>query len=158
MHQVNVHVRLLLFLLISGRINISSPSKGGLRCEYASCAKRASFGDSHEGKPRYCASHKLNNSVDVRNRKCQYIGGCNKQASFGNVSDRVPSFCATHRSLFHVVIHFRRCMFGQGCTGYAVFGNFADRIARFCVRHKIDGHINVLKPRCRCTPLNLLML
>ena len=93
----------------------------GVSCVSQGCQKARLFG-IRGGVPLYCATHRLPDQIDVKNKRCQFHG-CVRQASYGDSHTRMKIACAKHRLHWHVDLKHerKRCAAPEGCRKIGVF-------------------------------------
>lgn len=123
------------------------------RCKIKNCTvKRAIYGKPDE-KPECCAKHKEEGMIDLKNKKCEFLG-CNKQPSY-NTSGEKPKFCVEHKEKDMVDVINKKCEF-SGCNKQPCYNKEGEKIRKFCIEHKKDGMINVKDKKCVFTGCNIL--
>lgn len=97
------------------------PRSLGPSCVVEGCAKARLFG-SRGGQPLFCATHRRQDDIDVKNKHCQF-DGCSRQASYGDADTRIKTACAQHRLHWHVDLKHesKRCAAPEGCGKLGVF-------------------------------------
>ena len=80
----------------------------GSMCERGGCTTQPVFGSPSDGVARFCKTHKLDDHVDVVNKRCAHAG-CDTRPAFGSPSDGVARFCKTHKLDDHVDVMSKRC-------------------------------------------------
>ena len=119
-------------------------------CENTDCKKHASFNNPSEPNARFCATHKLENMINVKHARCEHTG-CNKQPSY-NLPGLKARFCATHK-LENMIAVFTRCEHEE-CNTQPTYNLPNEPKARFCDIHKLADMINVKNARCEHTGCN----
>lgn len=67
-----------------------------LKCITEDCKKRASYNYNNEKSPKYCASHKKINMIDVRKEKC-LEENCSKKPHFNLQDETKGIYCTEHK-------------------------------------------------------------
>ena len=94
-------------------------------CKYKDCNKRPSFNTEGETKAIYCANHKKDGMVDVKNKTCIE---CNKIPVFNTEGETKPIYCANHKKDGMVNVKNKTCksewcstQIGGKYNGYCLF-------------------------------------
>jgi hypothetical protein len=61
---------------------------GNEQCEHEGCTKQASFNNAREKARRFCAAHKLDGMVNVKDKACEH-DSCTKHPNFNNPEKRL---------------------------------------------------------------------
>ena len=118
-------------------------------CEHDGCVKIPGYNYLDETTGRFCASHKLDDMVNVRMKLCRYPG-CKKSPSFGTTN---KDYCKTHaedgmRNLLAIYCEH------PDCNTHAAY-NIPGERPRFCQKHAEAGMDLVIGkgcqyPGCKC--------
>ena len=73
------------------------------------CSKRANFNYKNEKKALYCSTHKLDDMVDIKNKKCIY-DGCDKQPVYNYINEKKALYCCTHKLEYMIDIINKKCV------------------------------------------------
>lgn len=101
------------------------------------------FNYKGEKHGKYCATHKLDNMIDVRTKLC-IIDNCNTGALYGKPGTKI-SYCATHKEKGMIRKSNRKCIEKQ-CSELAVWG--INWTPRYCEAHKTDEDLNLMENKC----------
>jgi hypothetical protein len=102
-------------------------------CAFEGCPRCPSFNLSGE-KPKYCATHKTPDMIDVVTKKCIFKD-CLIKASFNFECEKSPLFCSKHKACGMINIIKKKCDY-EGCskkTGYYI---------NFCPTHRPEDKIS----------------
>jgi len=119
----------------------------GKRCKQDGCKKQPTF--NHEGQTNamYCAAHKNEGMVDIKNKKCRQ-DGCKKQPVFNHEGQILAMYCATHKKDGMVDIKSKKCQ-QDGCKKGPAFNHEGQTIPLYCATHKLEGMVNVVSKTCQ---------
>jgi EsV-1-7 cysteine-rich motif len=112
-------------------------------CFQEGCNKHPNY-NKQGGKPLYCVTHKLENMIDVKNKKCIYQG-CLKQPAFAIEGDKAL-YCAIHKLENMVDVKHNKCIH-EGCKKHPAFAKQGEK-PLYCGTHKLEGMIDVVNKRC----------
>lgn len=119
-------------------------------CKVKDCKKYGIFGLGSD--KFYCKEHKSPDMVDLRNKKCEYVG-CSKNPLF-NYKGLSKRFCNEHKLDGMVNVVHRYCIV-EGClkqSSYNIKGSYAD----YCLDHKTDEmELVVYKNKCKYPDCNI---
>lgn len=113
------------------------------RCHHSGCATQATYGEAHTRTAVYCATHRLADQVDVRNKGCERPG-CTRQANFGVAKAR---FCAAHCRATDVKLRGMFCQW-RGCGRAPAYGQPDTRKRLRCSTHRMPGDVDYKQRRC----------
>jgi hypothetical protein len=120
----------------------------GPMCEHGGCTTHPIFGDPSDGVRRFCKTHKLDDHVDVMNKRCEHAG-CDTRPNFGSPSDGISRCCKTHKLDDHVDLgNLSSQCTHDGCSTRASYGSEADDLLLLCGAHKRAGDVDLVKARC----------
>lgn len=111
-------------------------------CEYEGCTKYPGYNFSTETSARFCASHKHDGMVYLRNKVCRH-SGCKKTASFGTTT---PQYCRTHASSEMRNLITKYCEHAE-CELHASY-NHPGQPVKFCLAHSEVGMVIVNRKGC----------
>ena len=122
-------------------------------CQFGECTIGANYNYPGEASGKFCASHKLDGMINVRQKFCNYPG-CKTSASFGTASS---IRCKAHAEEGMINLIQKLCEY-DGCVISASY-NYDGERARFCNSHKELGMICVIGkgcefPGCQCKSRN----
>ena len=84
-------------------------------CIHPNCKVRPSYNVEWETKALYCATHKLDGMVDVKNETCIHPN-CKVQPSYNVEGETKALYCATHKLDGMVNVKHNKCL-GNFCLG-----------------------------------------
>jgi hypothetical protein len=90
-------------------------------CIHKGCKKRPHYNSETETKGLYCLTHKLDNMVNVINKKCMFEG-CKKQPNYNSENEPKALYCATHKLEGMVDVKSKKCIH-EGCKKQPVFNS-----------------------------------
>jgi hypothetical protein len=112
---------------------------------YDGCKIQPTFNIEGETIGLYCATHKKDGMVDVKNKTCIH-DGC-KTIPFFNIEGEIRAlYCAIHKKDGMVDIKNKPCIY-VGCKLIPTY-NFEGLKAKYCSVHKKDGMENVKTKTC----------
>ena len=117
-------------------------------CKNLNCNRDAYF-NLPDKKPHFCSTHKTNDMINVKTKRCRHIECESINPSFNVKSEKVGMYCATHKTDDMVDIKNKRCKY-PGCESLQpVFNIKGQTIGIYCATHKTDDMINVVSPKCK---------
>ena len=119
-------------------------SRDGGKCQ--KCDKRPIYNSLGEKQGAFCATHKLEGMVDVKNKSCEK-NGCRKQPTYNLPGETERRFCATHKLKGMVDVRSKTCE-KVGCGKQPSYNLPGNAMGRFCVTHKLEGMIDVISKTC----------
>jgi len=114
-------------------------------CEVEDCKKKASFNYIGE-KARFCFNHKLENMIDVINKKCEF-NSCPTQPKFNYKGEKGGRFCSKHKMINMINVVNKTCEF-TNCIVRPCFNFYGEKIGRFCSKHKMENMVDITKKTC----------
>jgi hypothetical protein len=119
-----------------------------MTCDYPDCQKTASFNVPSNKTPRYCASHKEAEMINVKTRRCQ-SQICMTQAFF-NLPGMSPAlFCNSHKHFGMVNVIVNKSCKHPDCNKRPNFNKPGLRVGLYCLTHKENGMVNITKYGCQ---------
>jgi len=124
-------------------------------CKIIGCEVTPSYNTECETKPLYCAAHRLEGMINVKQQKCVYPG-CKVLSSYNNEGEAKPLYCVAHKSEEMINVKRRNCAH-LGCNVTPLYNNEGEIKALYCAKHKSEKMINVrtkpcIYPGCKVTP------
>jgi len=95
----------------------------------------------------YCAAHKLEGMVDIKNKTCIHPG-CKVQPTYNNEGETRALYCAAHKLEGMVDIKNKTCIH-PGCKVQPIYNNEGETRALYCAAHKIEGMVNIKSKTCK---------
>lgn len=117
-----------------------------LICKYPDCNKIAVFNTINNKKGMYCATHKLENMVNVRAHTCIYEG-CRKQPIHNFYGEKGSIYCAEHKLNGMVDTRHTKCKFNS-CLVRPNYNYENSKKGIYCFTHKLEGMIDVSHKCC----------
>lgn len=112
------------------------------------CRKQAVFNFSCELKAKYCKDHIKPGMIDVKNKKCVYIG-CHKQPTYNVLGEKKGLYCADHALDNMCDVKHPVCA-EKGCNKRPNFNYPTERKGLYCIKHIKNGMVNVVSKTCFC--------
>jgi len=110
-------------------------------CIHPECKKIPTFNTKGE-KALYCANHKMDGMVDVKNKTC-ITEGCRKIPHY-NMESNKALYCADHKTEGMINVVSKTCL---KCKKRPTF-NIEGEKALYCATHKQNEMINVVSKTC----------
>ncbi len=85
---------------------VNATSKKG--CTHEGCKNQPIYNYENETKPLYCAEHRKDGMVNVRNAKCTHEG-CKTQPTFNDENETKAIYCADHKKDGMVDVRNAQC-------------------------------------------------
>ncbi len=111
-------------------------------CKENDCNVTPTFNVEGETKALYCAKHKKDGMVNVKDKTCLE---CIKIPCFNKEGETKALYCATHRKEGMVNVKNKTCL---ECNVLANFNIDGEKKGLYCSKHKKDGMINVKDKTC----------
>ena len=112
-------------------------------CEFETCRKQASYGNSY-GKPSRCNEHK--GDYKLVSQLCKE-DNCNKSSCYNFENENNSIYCLTHKLDGMVNIKTNTCR-ELNCKKIPVFNYEKEITALYCNKHKKEGMINIKAKKC----------
>ena len=128
-------------------VSVRSPPRRKLCCG-AGCFIEACYQVPGKKELRFCALHRPEDAVDVKNRSCEE---CSRRPTFGDPCSRPrrPRFCARHRRAGMINVSARLCAHENGCPLRPAFNFPTESTGMFCRKHQKAGMCNVVSKLCQ---------
>ena len=123
------------------------------------CKTYPVYNNFGETKGLYCALHKLEGMVDVKNinKVCKHPG-CKTRSSYNNEGEKKGLYCALHRKDGMVNVTCKMCIHPE-CKTQAAYNIEGEKKGLYCYLHKKDGMVDVkhhhktcIHPECKTLP------
>jgi len=111
-------------------------------CEFETCRKQASYGESF-CKPIRCNEHK--EDYKLVNSLCKE-GNCNKSPSY-NYCGETKKYCSSHKKPNMIDVSSKKCIY-KGCNIYPCFNYKNENKPLYCNLHKLDDMVNIKNKKC----------
>ena len=95
----------------------------------------------------YCAIHKLDNMINVKDKKCMHPG-CKTQPTYNIEGESTVLYCVTHKTDGMVDVKHKKCVH-PGCKTRPYYNVEGETTALYCVTHKTDGMVDVKHDKCK---------
>ena len=124
-------------------------------CIENDCETNANFNYINETKPLYCAKHKKDSMVNVKNKKCAEIG-CLTIPCYNYKNNKNGIYCAKHKKDGMINVKDKTCEY-ENCITIANYNYIHNKTPLYCAKHKKDSMVNVkkkfcLEPNCTTEP------
>jgi hypothetical protein len=116
------------------------------KCKHDGCTKQARFNYPNETSGIRCVKHKLDDMVDVVNKRCEQ-SGCPTQPRFNYPNERGGIRCSKHKLDGMIDIFNKRCS-EPGCKTKPKFNYPDHKQGVYCSKHKLDNMIDVCNKTC----------
>ena len=122
-------------------------------CIFDGCYIQSSYNIECK-KAQYCVTHKRNNMIYVKSKKCIFFD-CKKCPNFNFENETLGLYCKMHKLETMVNIHSLRCKF-VGCKIQPVFNFPNETTCLYCKMHKLPNMINIKSRKCIFPNCNIL--
>ena len=111
-------------------------------CKEKDCEKRPNFNFEGEKTALYCATHKKEGMINVKDKTCL---DCKKRPNFNFEGEKTALYCATHKKEGMINVISKTCL---DCEKIPNFNFEGEKTALYCATHKKEGMINVKDKTC----------
>jgi hypothetical protein len=115
-------------------------------CIIDNCKKRPYFNYEYEKKALYCLTHKLNNMLNIKDKKCIYEG-CKTIPIYNYENKKKALYCLTHKLDNMINIKSKTCIY-KDCKKIPNYNYEDESKALYCVTHKLDNMIDIKSKNC----------
>jgi hypothetical protein len=115
-------------------------------CIHPNCTKESSYGVLGESKRLYCATHKLDGMINLKNKYCIYPN-CKIRPSYNLEGENKALYCATHKLDKMINVRQENCIY-PNCKIRATFNIEGENKGLYCSLHKLESMINVICKTC----------
>ena len=123
-------------------------------CINESCIKQASYNYKFEKKRLYCFKHKLENMIDIHNKRCIFKD-CKIRPTFNYENEKLALYCFEHKLENMIDIKSKRCIF-KDCKIQPTFNYENEKIGLYCFKHKLENMIDIKHKKCiQCNLIRL---
>lgn len=127
--------------------------KSGNYCQYKNCETRSIYNYPTEKKGIFCKDHKLNNMINVEDKRCQHPN-CELLACHGFVNER-RKYCSRHAKLYKA-IKIKSCK-EKNCYDVALYNDTNSYPPKRYERHKRNSDIHLFEEKCTSCGLDMLL-
>jgi hypothetical protein len=125
-------------------------------CIHPNCKTRPTYNKEHETKALYCAIHKLEGMVDVKNKTCIH-SNCKTIPNYNKEGETKALYCAIHKLEGMVDVISKKCIH-PNCKTQPIYNNEGETNGLYCAIHKLEGMVNVknktcIHPNCKTIPI-----
>jgi hypothetical protein len=131
-----------------GMINLNAS------CIEPGCGKSKIYNYPGNNKGIYCAVHKKDNMINVKNIICIHEK-CTISAGYNFPGEVKKLYCSTHKKNGMIDLKHKYCQFIQ-CNNKASFGIVGEKTLLFCSVHQKDGMENIKHSKCLTNSCNLI--
>ena len=114
-------------------------------CIHEGCNTRPNYNVEGETKALYCAQHKTEEMVNVKNKMC-IQEGCNTRPTYNEKGQKKALYCAQHKKQGMVNVIHNLCI-QEGCNTRPTY-NVEGEKALYCGQHKLEGMVDVKNKMC----------
>ena len=111
-------------------------------CIETGCKTRANFNFKGQTKALYCANHKKDGMIDIKNKTCLE---CRKRPTFNFEGQTIALYCSEHKHAGMIDIKNKTCL---ECKKHPNFNFEGQTKALYCSEHKRDGMIDIKNKTC----------
>ena len=111
-------------------------------CVFDDCDKRSSFNFENKKKALYCSKHKLNDMINVKDKRCL---NCDKQPIYNYKNEKNGLYCNQHKLPDMIDVKNKRCL---DCDKQPFYNYKNEKIALYCNQHKLPNMINIKNKHC----------
>ena len=111
-------------------------------CIHPHCKIIPVYNNDGESKALYCATHKKEGMIDVKNETCLV---CKTRAAFNVDGETKALYCSIHKKGGMINIRGKKCL---ECNKRPSFNVEGEAKPLYCSIHKKEGMINVMSKRC----------
>ena len=116
-------------------------------CIEGGCKIQPHFNKEGETKGLYCATHKKEEMVDVKNKTCIEVD-CKIRPLFNKEGETKGLYCATHKKEDMVNVINKTCI-EEGCKIQPHFNKEGETKGLYCARHQKEKMVNVIDKNCK---------
>lgn len=117
------------------------------KCRSIGCNVEACFNYSMEEFGLMCVNHRLNNMIDIKNRRCLH-DICTIQPLFNYKGQTRGIYCSIHKDPNMIDVIHTKCNY-PNCTTNPTFNHSNEKTPKFCLKHKEPFMIDVIRTRCK---------
>ena len=115
-------------------------------CFHKGCKINPIFNYIGEKKGLYCFSHKLEEMINVKDKKC-YHENCKTQPTFNFEGKTERLYCSLHKLDGMINVKDKTCNQGN-CKTQPTFNFEGETTSLYCFLHKLDGMIDIKSKKC----------
>ena len=123
-------------------------------CNHPDCKTIPVYNYKGETKAIYCAAHKLDGMINVKNKSCNHPN-CKTLPIYNYEGETKAIYCATHKLDGMINVKNKSCNHPD-CKTRPNYNYEGETKAIYCAIHKLDGMIDVKNKSCKnewCTTL-----
>ena len=111
------------------------------------CNKHPNFNFEDEKYPDYCNTHKKDNMIDIKNKRCKEEN-CIKSPNFNLPDKKGGLYCFDNKSDKMIDVCSKRCL-EKDCEIRPKFNYDGKKNGIYCSKHKLENMINVYAIKCK---------
>ena len=115
-------------------------------CNHPDCKTRPIYNYEGETKAIYCATHKLDGMINVKNKSCNHPN-CKIIPVYNYEGKTKAIYCATHKLDGMIDVKSKSCNY-PNCKTRPIYNYEGKTKAIYCATHKLDGMIDVKNKSC----------
>jgi len=115
-------------------------------CIYPDCKTSATYNFQGQTKRLYCATHKLDGMVNLKNKLCIHPN-CKIRPSYNLEVETKALYCNTHKLNGMVNVRNKTCVH-PNCNMQSNYNIQGETKGLYCSVHKLEGMINVTEKKC----------
>ena len=124
-------------------------------CIHLECKTIPVFNTEGNKNALYCASHKKDGMIDIKNKTCIYPD-CKTLPNYNIAGIKNALYCAKHKLVGMVDVKNKTCIYPE-CKTLPAFNTEGIKNALYCKTHKLDGMIDIkhkycVYPECKTRP------
>ncbi len=117
-----------------------------MKCIIENCNTQPIFNYENKKIGLYCNVHKLDNMINVKNKKCLY-NNCKTRPCFNYENKKIGLYCNVHKLDNMIDITHKKCLYNN-CKTRPCFNYETEKKGLYCNLHKLDNMINVKDKKC----------
>jgi len=118
----------------------------GRICIHENCKTIPSFNYVNETKRLYCSKHKLDNMINIKNKKCIHEN-CKTQPTFNYVNENKGLYCSKHKLDNMVNIISKTCIH-ENCNTQPTYNYENEKKGLYCFKHKLNNMVDIKNKTC----------
>jgi hypothetical protein len=115
-------------------------------CSHDGCKTRPIYNKEGEKKALYCAKHKKEGMVNVKDKTCSH-DGCKTRPIYNKEGEKKALYCAKHKKEGMVNVKDKTCSH-DGCKTQPIYNKEGEKKALYCAKHKKEGMVNIKDKTC----------
>jgi len=125
-------------------------------CVHPGCKTQPIYNIEGETKALYCATHKTDSMINVKDKKCVHPG-CKTRPTYNIEGETTALYCVIHKLEGMINVKSKTCVH-PGCKTRPTYNIEGESTAIYCGKHKLDNMINIkdktcVHPGCKTQPI-----